>query len=90
VVNGRVFVRPWTNGPRGWFQVFAGEPRGAIHVGGRTIRVRAARRRSVPLLDAIDRGYKEKYTRPYQRTFVAGFARPRRRTWTLELLPGGR
>jgi hypothetical protein len=87
VANGRVFVRPWTNRPRSWYRVFLEDPRGAIQVAGRTRRVRAAARRGERLLDAIDRGYREKYSRPYQRNFVRGFARPRRRAWTLELMP---
>jgi hypothetical protein len=88
VVNGRVFVRPWTNGPNGWYRVFEGEPRGTIQVAGRSVRVRGVTRRGERLLDAIDRAYKEKYVRPYQRNFVTGFARTRRRARTLELIPG--
>jgi hypothetical protein len=87
VASGRVFVRPWTNSPTSWYRVFLENPRGAILIGGRTRRVRAAVRRGARLLDAIDRGYREKYSRPYQRNFVRGFARPRRRAWTLELTP---
>lgn len=87
VASRRVFVRPWKNGPAGWYRVFMEEPRGAIQIAGRTLHVRVAVRRGERLLEAIDRGYKEKYPRRWQRTFVTGFVRPRRRMCTLELIP---
>ena len=87
VVNVRVFVRPWNDKSNGWYRVFLGEPRGAIQVGGREIRVRARRIQSERLLDDIDAAYAERYTTRANRKYVIGLARPRRRATTIELLP---
>jgi hypothetical protein len=87
VVNGRVLVRSWNDKPNGWFRAFLEEPRGAIQVAGREIRVRARRRRGERLMRAIEAAYKEKYRTPGSRRFVRGFARPRRRATTMELMP---
>lgn len=88
VVQGRVFVRSWNDKPAGWYRAFLEEPLGAIQVpDGREIRVRARRVRGERLLDAIDRAYGEKYPTPASRKWVRGFARPRRRATTTELLP---
>lgn len=87
VVDGRVFVRPWNDKPDGWYRAFLEDPRGALQVGGRDVRVRARRSRGERLMDAVDRAYKEKYATPGARKWVRGFARPRRRATTLELVP---
>ena len=87
VVKGRVFVRPWNDKPGGWYRVFLEEPRGVIQIAGREIRVRARMARGERLYDAIDRAYGEKYTTPASRQYVRGFARPKRRKTTTELLP---
>ena len=87
VVDGQVFVRPWNDKPHGWYRAFLEEPRGRIEIAGREIGVRARRRQGQRLLDAIDRAYKEKYKTPASLKYVAGFARARRRSTTLELMP---
>ena len=89
VVNGRVFVRSWNDKPTGWFQAFLAEPRGAMQVGGREIRVRGRRSRGERVLDAIEAAYADKYNTAASRKWVLGFKRPRRRASTLELLPRG-
>ncbi|MCI0432832.1 MAG: DUF2255 family protein [Gemmatimonadetes bacterium] len=87
VVDGRVFVRPWNNKTGGWHEAFLGEPRGDLQVGDRTIRVHARKTRGERLLDAIDLAYATKYPTPASRKWVRGFATPRRRATTLELVP---
>jgi hypothetical protein len=87
VVNDRVFVRSWNDKPGGWYRAFAAEPRGAIQIGRRQIRVRAIKRRGERLMKAIEAAYKEKYNTRASRKYVIGFARPRRRATTIELTP---
>jgi hypothetical protein len=88
VVNGRVFVRSWNDKPEGWYRAFLGEPRGTIQIpSGREVRVRARKARGERLMDAIDLAYREKYPTPGARGYVRGFARPRRRATTMELMP---
>jgi hypothetical protein len=87
VVDGRVFVRSWNDKPTGWYRAWLDEPRGAIKVGEREVRVRARRTRSERLRDAVDRAYAVKYVTPASRTYVKGFAHRRRRETTMELLP---
>jgi hypothetical protein len=87
VVEGRVFVRPWNDKPDGWYRVFLDDPRGALTIGDREVRVRARPIRSERLMDAVDRAYATKYDTPGSRTYVLGFRRPRRRRTTTELLP---
>jgi hypothetical protein len=87
VVNGRVFVRPWNDKAQGWYRAFLEEGRGVMQVGDREVRVRARKSRGERLMDAIDLAYKEKYPTPASRKWVRGFATPRRRATTLELLP---
>jgi hypothetical protein len=87
VVGGRVFVRPWNDKPDGWYRTFLREPRGAVQIGGVEVAVRARKARGERLMDAIDAGYKVKYPTPGSRQYVRGFATPRRRATTLELIP---
>lgn len=87
VVDKRVFVRSWNNKPQGWYRVFLKEPDGAIQVAEREVRVRARKTRGERLMDAIDLAYREKYPTPGSRKYVLGFARPRRRATTTELVP---
>jgi hypothetical protein len=87
VVDGRVFVRSWNDKPTGWYRAWLDEPRGAIKVGEREVRVRARRTRSERLRDAVDRAYAAKYVTPASRAFVKGFTHRRRRETTLELIP---
>jgi hypothetical protein len=63
------------------------EGRGAIRLGEREIRVRAAPVRGVRLKDDADRAYGEKYTTRANQKYVRGLATERRRAATLELLP---
>jgi len=41
VIDGRVFGRSWSLKPDGWYHAFREDPRGAVRIGTRTIRVRA-------------------------------------------------
>jgi hypothetical protein len=87
VVEGRVFVRPWNDKPDGWYRAFLDDPRGALTIGEREVRVRARPVRSERLRDAVNRAYAAKYNTPGSRGYVLGFRRPRRRRTITELLP---
>jgi hypothetical protein len=87
VAEGRVFVRSWTLEEEGWNRTFLEDPSGAIRLGDRAVRIRAVRTRSERLLRAVDRAYREKYTTPASRKYVAGLSRGRRRASTVELVP---
>jgi hypothetical protein len=87
VVGDRAFVRTWNDKPHGWYRAFLAEPRGILQVGEREVRIRTRKSRGERLMDAIDRAYKEKYPTPGSRKWVTGFALPKRRATTLELLP---
>ena len=72
----------------GWrHRAFLEEPRGAIELNGRDVRIRGVPRRGERLMRAIERAYADKYTTPASLKYVAGFRRPRRRAATLELVP---
>src|SRR5262245_54057459 len=88
VVEGRVFIRSWSLKPRSWWRTFLEEPRGAIQVGDREIRVRAVQTRSERLKDAVDQAYREKYHTPGSLKFVRDMCRKKSRDTTTELLPG--
>lgn len=87
VVQRRVFVRSWSLRPRSWYRTFLEEPRGAVHVSGREIPVRALRTRSERLKDAIDRAYLEKYNTPGSVKFARDLGRAKSRATTTELVP---
>jgi hypothetical protein len=87
VVDGRVFIRSWTVKKSGWFSAFLQNPRGAISLGRRELRVRAARTRSERLKREVGAAYASKYDTPGARKYVRGFRTRRRRDATLELLP---
>ena len=87
VVAGRLFVRSWYVSRDGWYRAFVEEPRGAIEIDGREVRIRAVPRRGERLMQAIERAYAAKYTTPASLRYVVGFRRPRRRAATLELVP---
>ena len=87
VVHGRVFVRSWTLKERGWNRAFLADPRGAILIADKEVRVRAVRTRSERLLTAVDQAYREKYDSPGSRKFARGLSRGRRRASTTELMP---
>jgi hypothetical protein len=87
VIRGRVFGRSWSLKPHGWFHTFSADPRGAIRIGARTIRVRVVHVKSEALRDAVEQAYAEKYPTPGSRKFVRGFKAKRRRDATVEFLP---
>lgn len=87
VVEGRVFVRSWSQKPRSWYRTFLEEPRGVIEVNGRKISVRAIFTRSERLKTAVDKAYAEKFPTPGSRHFVEGFKEKHRRDTTTELVP---
>lgn len=86
VVENRVFVRSWSQKPRGWYRTLLEEPRGVIEVDGREIPVRAVFTRSERLKTAVDRAYREKFNTPGSLHFVRGFAHKKRRDTTTELV----
>jgi hypothetical protein len=86
VVAGRVFGRSWTLKPAGWYRTLLEDPRGAIEVNGRHLRVRAIPARSERLRDAVEAAYAEKYPTPGARKYVRGFRAKRRRETTIEFV----
>jgi hypothetical protein len=90
VVEGRAFIRSWSQKPGGWYQTFRMERQGAIRLGEREISVQAMRTRSERLLAAVDQAYREKYTTPASAPFARGLGEPARRATTTELVPNGR
>ncbi|MCA1581626.1 MAG: DUF2255 family protein [Acidobacteria bacterium] len=87
VVAGRVFVRPWNDKAAGWHKALLRERTGAIEIGGREIPVRARPARGERLFDAVDAAYATRYPTKGSLKWVRGFAEPRRRKTTTELLP---
>jgi hypothetical protein len=87
VVSGRVFARSWTLKPDGWYRTFLEDPRGAIQIGERQVRVRAVPVRGERLRDAVERAYAAKYSTPASRKYVRGFKTRRRRDATIEFVP---
>jgi len=88
VVQGRVFIRSWNDKRTGWREAFRDDPHGVIQIpSGREVRVRARAVKGERLLDAVDAAYAAKYHTPASRKWVRGFARPRRRATTVELVP---
>ena len=88
VVQGRVFIRSWNDKRTGWREAFRADPLGVIQIPtGREVRVRARAVKGERLLDAVDAAYAAKYHTPASRKWVRGFARPRRRSTTVELVP---
>jgi hypothetical protein len=87
VVDGRVFARSWRQKAGGWYRTFLADPRGAMQVGDRSIRIRAVPVRSERIRDAVERAYGEKYPTPGSRKYVRGFRTKRRRETTTEFVP---
>ncbi|HEV3139033.1 MAG TPA: DUF2255 family protein [Vicinamibacterales bacterium] len=86
-VGDRVFVRTWSDKPTGWFRAFAKDRRGVLQIpSGREVPIRVRAARGDRLLDAIDAAYAAKYNTRASMKYVRGFATPRRRVKTLELL----
>ena len=87
VIDGRVFVRSWSGKPGGWYRTFLEDPRGAVQVGTRVVRVRAVPVRSERIRDAVEDAYAVKYPTPGSRKYVTGFRTERRRAATIEFVP---
>ena len=87
VVEGRVFVRSWSDKPTGWYRAFLGEPRGSISLGGRPLGVRARQVRSERIRSAVTQAYAAKYNTKASGKWVRGFAEEHREATTLELMP---
>ena len=87
VIEGRVFARSWSLKPHGWYRTFLEDPRGALQVGARVVRVRAVPVRSERIRDAVEKAYAAKYPTPGSRKFVRGFRTRRRREATMEFVP---
>ena len=86
VIGGRVFARSWSITTGGWYRTFLEDPRGALQVGARVVRVRAMPVRSERLRDAVEQAYAVKYPTPGSRTYVRGFRTARRREATVEFV----
>ena len=87
VVEGRVFVRSWSQKPRSWWRTFLVEPRGFFQAAGREIPVRALQTRGERLRDKVDAAYLEKYKTPGSITYARDLGRARSRATTTELVP---
>ena len=87
VVDGRVFVRSWSDSANGWFRAFAEEPDGSMQVGKREVRVTGKVPRSQKIRASVSRAYGEKYDTRASQKWVDGFAEPEREANTLELMP---
>jgi len=87
VVEGRIFVRSWSDTPTGWFRSFREEPIGTVQVGGLEVPVRAMLTRSARLRDAVTVAFGKKYHTKASRKWVEGFAEPARVLTTLEFVP---
>ena len=87
VIKGRVFGRSWSLKPDGWYHTLRDDPRGAIRIGTRTIRVRAVHVTSEGIRDAVERAYVDKYPTSGSRKYVRGFKTKRRRDATMEFVP---
>src|SRR5262245_18094141 len=87
VVEGRVFARSWTLKPDGWYFAFLEDPRGAMQIGARQVRIRAVPVKSERIRDAVEKSYALKYSTPASRRYVRGFRTARRRGTTMEFLP---
>jgi hypothetical protein len=87
VVENRAFVRSWSIKPRSWYRTFLEDPRGAIVVDDREIKVRARRVTSERLNAAIDRAYLDKYKTPGSLKYARDLGRAKSRATTTELIP---
>lgn len=87
VVEGRVFVRSWSDKPTGWYQAFRRQRYGSIEAEGKSIPVRAVQTRSERLLELVNQAYAIKYNTKASENWVSGFRAPERMRNTLELVP---
>ena len=87
VVNGRVFVRSWSDKPTGWFRAFRKHPSGMIQAAKLEIPVRARFTRSERLRHIVTAAFGEKYNTKGSQKWVEGFAEPEKEATTLEFIP---
>lgn len=87
VVEGRVFVRSWSDKATGWYQAFREQPQGSIEAEGKSIPVRAVQTRSKRLQALVNDAYGVKYNTKASQKWVSGFAEPERMRNTLEFVP---
>jgi hypothetical protein len=87
VVEGRVFVRSWSRGPRSWWRVFVEDPYGSLFVGEQEILIRTVQTRSDRLKDLVSEAYQEKYNTPGSVQYVKDMSRKKSRDTTTELIP---
>ena len=87
VVEGRPFVRSWSDKPTGWYRAFKKEPKGSVQVADREIRVVGKPTRSARLREAVTAAFAEKYNTKGSQQWVKGFAEPAREINTLEFVP---
>ena len=90
VVDGRLFVRSWSQSSGGWHAAIRAQPLATIQVGARRHRVRAIQRRGRRLLAAVDAGYRAKFHTPGARAYVRDLCGARCRATTTELVPVAR
>jgi len=86
VIGGRVFGRSWSVKPGGWYHTFLEDPRGAVRIGARVVRIRAMPIRSERIRDLVEDAYAAKYPTPGSRKYVRGFRAKRRRDATIEFV----
>ena len=87
VVEGRIFIRSWSQKPRSWWRTFLEEPEGVLELAGRKLRVRAVQTRSERLKDAVSRAYMEKYGQGGSVRYARDLGRPKSRETTTKLRP---
>ena len=87
LVEGRAFVRSWSDSPTGWYRAFRAEPLGSISIGGYELAVRGRQVRSEAVRRAVTRAYATKYDTSASAKWVRGFGEARREATTLELVP---
>jgi hypothetical protein len=87
VVEGRIFIRSWSQKPRSWWRTFLQEPEGVLELAGRKLRVRAVQTRSERLKDLVSRAYLAKYGKGWSLGYARDLGRPKSRATTTELRP---
>jgi hypothetical protein len=87
MVKDRAFVRSWSVKPRGRYQTFLEESRGAVQIANREIAVRAVRTQDKRVRDAVDRAYLEKYNTAGAIKYARNLGSAESRATTLELKP---
>ena len=86
-INNRVFARSWYKRERSWFTAFLQHGEGEINYGGKIIKVKAIKLdRKDSMHKKINKAYIEKYTRPGDVKFAAGFSDPGYADFTMEFI----